>query len=457
MTNTADGAANYLRVVPKTGQMSPLFDGFFRAFVETVDVALYATDASGRIVYFNEAAANFWGRRPDLDKDEFCGSWKLYWADGTALPIDQRPMAVTLREKRPIRNFEAIVERPDGTRIAFASYPTPIFDASGALIGAVNMMVEISGRQQAEEKVQRLAAIVESSNDAIISKNLHGVITSWNGEAERLFGYTAAEIVGKPVTLLIPADHANEEPGILQKIREGKRIEHYETIRRRKDGSLVEVSLTVSPIRDTNGRVIGASKIVRDITERRRAEAKSELLLNEMKHRVRNTLATVQGLAHQSLRGSTPAELAAFSARLNALAAAHDALTKDWDRARLSEVVNRALMPFDPTLKRFIFDGIDTISLSATNAQSLTMALHELATNAVKYGALSNESGCVRLQAEMRDSKLRLCWTEIGGPPVTPPARQGFGSRLIKSAFNEGSAKLDFAPGGLVCTLEISV
>jgi PAS domain S-box-containing protein len=457
MSNTPDGAANHLRVVPKTGQMSPLFDGFFRAFVEAVDVAVCATDASGRIVYFNEAAVDFWGIRPNLERDEFCGSWKLYRADGTPLPHNQCPMAVALREKRPIRNVEAIAERPDGTRIAFASYPTPIFDESGALIGAVNILVEISGSQQTEEKLQRLAAIVESSNDAIISKDLHGVITSWNPEAERLFGYTAAQIVGKPITVLIPADHENEEPGILQKIREGRRVEHYETIRRRRDGSLVEVSLTVSPIKDSAGRVIGASKIVRDITERRRSEARTELLLNEMKHRVRNTLATVQGLAHQSLRGSSAAELAAFSARLSALAAAHDALTKDWDRARLSEVLTRALTPFDPTLKRFIFDGIENISLSATNAQALTMALHELATNAVKYGALSNETGCVRLQAEMRDRKLYLCWTEIGGAPVTPPARQGFGSRLIKNAFNEGSAKLDFAPGGLVCTLEIPV
>ena len=124
-------------------------------------------------------------------------------------------MAMALKQKRPIRGMEAIAERPDGTRVPFIPYPTPLFDAAGELIGAVNMLVDITDRKRAEEVGQRLVAIVESSDDAILSKNLDGIIASWNRGAERLFGYTADEIVGKSVTILIPAERHDEEPEIL--------------------------------------------------------------------------------------------------------------------------------------------------------------------------------------------------------------------------------------------------
>ena len=148
----------------------------------------------------------------------------------------------------------------------FIPYPTPLFDASGNLIGAVNMLVDITERKRAEEVAQRLASIVESSDDAILSKDLNGIITSWNQGAERLFGYSADEMIGKSVTLLIPAERQDEEPKILGRIRRGERIEHYETVRLRKDGSLIDISLSVSPIKGAGGKVIGASKIARDIT-----------------------------------------------------------------------------------------------------------------------------------------------------------------------------------------------
>ena len=147
---------------------------------------------------------------------------------------------------------------------------------------------------------QRIASIVESSDDAIVSKDLNGIITTWNKGAERIFGYTAEEIIGKPVTILIPPDRHDEEPAILERIRRGERVEHYETVRQRKDGSRVDISLTVSPVRNADGKIIGASKIARDITERKRKEAQIVVLAREAEHRAKNVLATVQATVHLS-------------------------------------------------------------------------------------------------------------------------------------------------------------
>ena len=240
--------------------------------LEALPEAVYTTDANGRITFYNKAAVAMWGVSPEIGTSEFCGSWKLYWPDGTPLPHDECPMAMALKEKQANRGLEAIAERPDGTRVPFLPFPTPIFNAGGDLIGAVNMMIDLTERAIADETAQRIAAIVESSDDAILAKDLNGTIITWNSGAERLFGYKAVEAIGKPVAMLIPLDRPNEEPEILGRIRRGERIVHYETIRRRKDGSLVEISLSVSPIRNRQGQVIGASKIARDITERRRAE-----------------------------------------------------------------------------------------------------------------------------------------------------------------------------------------
>src|SRR3984885_6064439 len=150
---------------------------------------------------------------------------------------------------------------------------------------------------------QHLAAIVESSDDAIISKDLNGIIQTWNRGAERVFGYTADEVIGKPVTILMPADRLDEEPGILARIRRGERIDHYETVRQRKDGSLIDISLTVSPMRNGSGEIVAASKIARDISEQKRAESQRALLTAELNHRVKNTLATVISIARQSFAG----------------------------------------------------------------------------------------------------------------------------------------------------------
>ena len=236
-------------------------DDYFRKILDDLPAAIYVTDALGRITYFNEAAATLWGHRPTIGTSEWCGSWKLFWPDGRALPHGDCPMAIAIKEKRHVRGMEAIAERPDGTRVPFVPYPIPLFDASGTLIGAVNMLIDITDRKRAEEVKQRLAAIVQFSDDAIISKNLEGVIESWNAGAERIFGYTANEAIGQSVEMIIPPDRLSEEPAIIERIRRGERVDHYETVRRRKDGSLIDVSLTVSPIMDMEAWSLARQKL----------------------------------------------------------------------------------------------------------------------------------------------------------------------------------------------------
>ena len=427
-------------------------DGRFLEVIQALPAAIYTTDKAGRITFYNEAAEMMWGRSPRLREDQWCGSWKLYRPDGTPLPHDECPMAIALKTGQAVRGEEAVVERPDGTRVPFASYPTPIFTASGELAGAVNMLVDLTHHKLADENAQRLASIVTSSDDAIISKDLTGIILSWNRGAERLFGYTSEEAIGRPVVMLIPSDRVNEERSILEQIRRGQRIDHYETVRRRKDGSLVDISLTISPIFRADGKIVGASKIARDITDRRRAQEQQKILLAEIMHRVKNTLATVQAIATQTLRGAPVDERAAFTARLQALSNAHDLLMSDrWDRAPLRGVVDAALVPFHHD--RFNLAGPDTW-LNPSMSLQVTLAMHELATNAAKYGALRNAAGRVHLTWDLvDDGRLKFYWKESGGPAIKPPKRKGFGSILIEHAF-EG-AHFEYAPQGLACTFKI--
>ncbi|TCU35181.1 PAS domain S-box protein [Rhizobium azibense] len=441
--------------------------------LQALPEAVYTTDALGLITFYNDAAAELWGVKPELGKSEFCGSWKLYWPDGTPLPHDECPMAMALRERRPVRGLEAVAERPDGRRVLFRAFPTPIFDAEGTLVGAVNMLVDQSAAAVADEAVQRVAAIVESSDDAILAKDLNGTITDWNRGAEQLFGYTAEEAIGRSVTMLIPMDRADEEPNILARLRRGEKIDHYETVRRRKDGSLVEISLSVSPIRNRAGQVIGASKIARDITERRRAEEQQHLLLREMDHRIKNLFALASSVVSLSAkRATTPAELAtAVSQRLVALARAH-ALTvprtsQASDRIEqattLHTLLQTILAPYDrgadASTPHAVVSGPDA-TISGGALTSFALLLHEFATNAAKYGALSTDKGCVEIACEEDGDTFILTWTERDGPPVMQGADgDGFGTILGRATVRSqlgGEIHRDWKAGGLVIRLSVA-
>ena len=312
---------------------------------------------------------------------------------------------------------------------------------------------------------QHYRAIIESSDDAILSKDLEGLILSWNQGAERLFGFTSEEAVSRPVTIIIPVDRMDEEPTILEKIHRGERIEHFETVRQRKDGSFVDISLTISPIRNSRGKIVGASKIARDITELKKARDQQRLLLREMSHRVRNLFALSGSIVGLSARlAKSPRELAETTrARLSALARAHALTFSDGfgDAARqpttLQSLVRTIVAPFDESEhRRIAVSGIDAV-VSGSAVTSLALLLHEFATNAAKYGALSTDAGSVNVVFAGEGDGILVHWTERGGPPVAAPnGGSGFGDVLSRIAVSDqlgGEIVRDWRPGGLAIRL----
>ena len=228
-------------------------------------------------------------------------------------------------------------------------------------IKALNIRQSILMRElrESELRLRWLASIVESSDDAIVSKNLDGIITSWNRGAERIFGYTAEEAVGQPITIVIPQDRQDEERAILTRIRRGERIEHFETVRQRKHGSLIVVSLTVSPVKNAEGKIVGASKIARDITEQKRSQEQIATLAREAEHRSKNLLATVQATVNLS-QSDTPEGLKqAIEGRIHGTCECHSLFVETrWIGAELSAIATHELAPYSEKDERRVrIDG----------------------------------------------------------------------------------------------------
>lgn len=268
-------------------------------------VASHLCDSQGFIRYYNQAAVELWGRRPQIGVERGSGALRLLQVDGQPLSHEQSLMTCSARGREKLRDKELIVERPDGSRRNVRMSCNPIFAEDGTLLATIHQAVDGRRFDEMDHAQARLAAIIESSDDAIISKNLDGVIMSWNQAAERLFGYRAEEALGRPITILIPEDRLDEEPQVLARIRRGELVDHFETVRRRKDGTLVDISLTISPIRGPNNAIIGASKIARNITDRKEAERlladadrKKDEFIAVMAHELRNPLAPLKTSLH---------------------------------------------------------------------------------------------------------------------------------------------------------------
>lgn len=311
----------------------------FQALLDALPAAVYTTDADGRLTYYNSAAADLWGHRPPLGVTEWCGSWKLYWPDGTPMAHADCPMAMALREQRLLRGLEAIVERPDGTRVPIMPAPTPLFDAAGKLVGAVNMLT--------------------------------------------------------------------------------------------------------------------------DISERKRAEDQHALLVRELHHRVKNTLATVQAIMGATARSATTIEefRHALISRIGSLAKTHLLLSDDGGAADFGSILHKELDAFDGGHDGRVALSGPAVELPAQLAVTLGMAVHELATNAARFGALSVPGGkvavswIVTIAADGR--RLDFEWVESGGPRVTKPTKSGFGSRLLSLVLPgqiQAKAGIDYRPEGVRVT-----
>lgn len=307
---------------------------------------------------------------------------------------------------------------------------------------------------------ENIVSIIEFSDDAIVSKDLNGIVLTWNRGAERLFGYTVEDMVGKSIAILIPEDRHDEESMILQRIREGEPIDHYETIRRRKDGSLVEISLSVSPVKNAEGQIIGASKIARDITGRKQAEDRSKLLAREADHRSKNLLSIILAILHLTRAETVEQFKHAVEGRIRAVANVHGLLGQSKEsNADLRSLIVAELAPYHDRHRSIDITG-PSVVLDHNAAQLMGIAVHELATNAVKYGALSVQEGRVQVQwSRATHGHLALRWTELNGPPVTPPDRKGFGTeimeKLIRGHLN-AEIHFDWRAAGLVCEIMMS-
>lgn len=306
------------------------------------------------------------------------------------------------------------------------------------------------------DDLERLAAIVASSDDAIISKTLDGIITTWNKGAENILGFAADEMIGKPIFTIIPPELHDEEAQILARLRSGQKIEHFETVRLAKDGRRIDLSLTVSPLRDRHGMIVGASKVARDIGERRRADELRQILVDELNHRVKNTLALVQSIASQSLRTAPDpaAFVTAFNSRIEAMAQTHDLLMREnLVGVNLRDLVIQQVVPDADDAGRICIDGPELVVGGAAGSH-LGLVTHELATNARKYGALSTAAGTVHIHWHLEQDGdtpcLVLHWRESGVGAAPPVPRVGFGTTLLRRVVSalEGSLAIEDSAAG---------
>ncbi len=360
--------------------------------------------------------------------------------------------------------------RGTGAAPTFLLRMRPYLTFDNVVDGVVLTFVDITESQHLNVEHARLAAIVNSSRDAIFGISLDERITSWNVSAERIFGLPASEVVGQPLSVLLPPEPSGEVLTFFASHERPLRLAEFEMTWVRPNGESVPLAISYSPVCDPEGILFAGKLIARDITERVRAARHNEMMLAELNHRVKNTLASVQAIADQTVANAPdlPAFRESFLARLLALSQTHNLLARDaWVGAPLGDIIHNELAPYrnDSDARtndaRVRLHG-EALTLPPKHALALCMALHELATNAGKYGSLSVPEGRVTVTWATRMTGqhpwLHLQWTESGGPAVEPPTRRGFGSRLIDDGVPYelgGEVALEFPRNGVVCTIDV--
>jgi PAS domain S-box-containing protein len=438
---------------------------FAPELLDRIPIAIaIAHDASGTRVTVNSHFARLLGIRrganasPGAPESEPPAYTVL--RHGVAVAADELPMRTATRTNTAVADWRAEIVRADGTRIAIVGHAVPIRDAAGAAIGGLGLFFHESASQSATTDRQayladalRLAAIVESSDAPIIGKDLDGIVTSWNPAAERLFGYAAEEMIGRSIRTIIPPDRQREEDQVLEQLRSGKRIEGFETIRVGKDGRSIEVSLTVSPIRTPDGHIIGASKMVRDLTPLREyaielerqvqqrtaeleaANARLEAFAFSVAHDLRAPLRGMHGLSRALLEdyGDRLDDVGRdYAARIVQEATSMDTLIRDLlAYGRLSHIdVPVAAIELrdvvDASVQALREEAADRgarieiasdLPVVAGNRSLLLQVFTNLLSNAIKFGGPSPR---VRIWAERRGEETAHVWVEDEGIGIAP-------------------------------------
>jgi PAS domain S-box-containing protein len=329
-----------------------------------------------------------------------------------------------------------------------------------------------AGRREARALL--LASIVDHADDAIVSLDLNATITSWNDGAARLLGHTEAEAIGRPMMTMITVDRHAAELDILACVHRGKRVGHHESVWQHKDGSLVELSVAVSPVSSADSGIIGVSMIARHSIAAGRTREEQDMFFREMGHRIRNLFALASGVVALSARfAQTPQDMAdTVRSRLDALSRAHDltlpTLADPTDRAEahatMHALIRTIVLPHGDVQQsggeRVTIVGPD-VPISGSAVASFALLLHEFATNAAKYGALSSPAGHVELNCDVAGDELLITWREHGGPALQGPAlREGFGSLLGHATVQRqlgGSIAREWNPDGLTIRLVVSL
>ena len=412
---------------------------------------IFVWQAERGILEWNRGAELLYG----YSRDEAIGKQPMNFLK-TRYPVASEEL---LNDPQDTRDWSGEIENFDrhGNMIVVESRRQIIKFDDEAMVLETNR--DIRERKRADTQVARMAAVAAASHDALYGTNLQGMIEAWNPGAVKLFGYEEAEAVGQHVSLLVfPEQHA-EQLDFLLRVGAGETIKPFDTLRKTKDDSIVNVSMAISPVTATNGTVVGISVAIHDIGERKEWEKLQRFMNRELAHRVKNSFAILQAILRSTLKSSPDPEkfAAAFSGRLHSMAAAHDVLTaNDWRGAELGTLLRHQLSYFVNGQRIHLTGGI--LNITAEYAAPLSLIFNELATNALKYGALSADNGRIDVGWEISCNpgdvpSIVLTWTETGGPKIDAVGARSFGTTLIEKSFAEATVNLDLQPDGLICKI----
>lgn len=431
-------------------------------------LGVYVCDRKGHVVLYNARAIELWGDRPPAAGGEV-PFYRAYHADGSPMTASQSPVAETLATGAPVKDREVVIIQSDGRRTHLLANAEPLFDPSGALIGAVNCLQDVTELRQVRDMLRTRQTwsrrVVDASPIAVYQTDAKGVVLSFNPAAAALWGrepkigvdqWCGAFKLYQPDGAPLPLDKCP----MAVAIREKRQIVAAEALFERPDGSRGAFLAYPTPMIGSDGEVFGAVNMLVDITERKRAEDLQKTLLDELNHRVKNTLATVQSLAVHSFHdaGDPAGMRKAFEARLMALSGAHNRLAeRRWEAADLCDIAQGILAPYGGDA--ITLEG-PSLQLSTRASVTFAMILHELATNAAKHGALSVSGGRLSLTWRREGDCVLVEWREAGGPSCGSSPYRGFGLRFIRRAVERelaGQVSFDFSKAGLFCRISAPI